>query len=178
MASLAALAAAIVSIALLATPSYAAAPLAGTAHAFFERPNPFDLSGCTVLKLDLLVTTTVASADYWSTNTCFNFDSSHLTGSTSVASGQVSLGSLNSASVTNVVIAATAGGYFQQFTFNLMWTRDGKVSVSPPINGNGQVRAQAPASVTGLIVDLGGNNLFSGSDVSDADIALVLHTLV
>src|SRR5438128_1872940 len=143
-------------MALMVTPSYAAAPQAGTAHAFFARLNPFDFSGCTVLKLDIQVTATTASADYWSTNTCFNFDSGHLTGSTAVASGQVLLSSLNSASATNVVIAVTGGGYFQQFTLNLAWTRAGKVTVSPPTDGNGQVTGQAPAAVTGSVVDLGG----------------------
>jgi hypothetical protein len=177
MTSLAAISAAVLSIALAATPAYAAASFPATAHAFFERLNPFDPSGCDTLKLDLQVTATTASADYWSRNTCFNFDSPHLTGSTAVASGQVSFDSFKSASATNIVIAVTGSGYFQQFTFNLVWTQDGHVTVAPPTDGTGQVTAQAPAAVTGSVVDLGGNHLFSNSDVSDAEITAVFHTL-
>jgi hypothetical protein len=174
---LAAISAVAVSIALAATPADAAAPFPATTHTFFERLNPFDPSGCTTLKLDLQVTATAASADYWSRNTCFNFDSPHLTGSTAVASGQVSFDSFKSASVTNIVIVVTGGGYLQQFTFNLVWTKDGHVTVTPPTDGIGQVTAQAPAAVTGSVIDLGGNHLFSDSDVSDAEIRAVFQTL-
>jgi hypothetical protein len=175
--NLAAISVAVVSIALAATPANAGAPFPATAHAFFERLNPFDPSGCNTLKLDLQVTANTASADYWARNTCFNFDSPHLTGSTAVVSGQVSFDSFKSASVTNIVIAVTGAGFFQQFTFNLVWTQDGHITVTPPTGGTGQVTAQAPGAVTGSVVDLGGNHLFSGSDVADAEITAVFHTL-
>ena len=167
----------VVATAVVATPSYAAAPDAWTAHAYFERPNPFDPSGCIVLKLDLQVTTTTAYVDYWATDTCFGFDYGHLTGSTTLAPNQVSLGSFDSASVTNVGVTVSGAGFFQQLTFNLTWTGTGNVTVSHPTKGVGQVAREVSATVAGTVLDLGGNNLSSGSNVSDAEIALVLHTL-
>jgi hypothetical protein len=169
--------AAVAAIALAATPSYAAAPDAWRAQASFERPNPFDPSGCIVLKLDLQVTTTAANVDYWARDTCFGFDYDHLTGSTTLAPNQVSLGSFDSASVTNVAVTVSGAGYFQVFTFNLTWTGTGKVTISHPNHGAGQVTRGVSATVAGSVLDLGGNNLFSGSDVSDAEIEQVLHTL-
>jgi alpha-D-ribose 1-methylphosphonate 5-triphosphate synthase subunit PhnG len=62
-------------------------------------------------------------------------------------------------------------------TFNLTWTGSAQVTVSAPIGGTGQVERQSAATVTGSVVDLGGNTLFSGSDATQADIAEVIHTL-
>ena len=169
--------AAVAATALAAAPSYAAGPDAWSAHAYFERPNPYDPSGCIVLKLDLQATTTTAYVDYWASNTCSGFDYDHLTGSTSLASSQVALGSFDFASVTNVVVGVSGGGYIQAFTFNLTWTGTGHVTVSHPPRGVGQVARQVTATVSGSVLDLGGNNLFSGSDASEAEISQVLHTL-
>jgi hypothetical protein len=158
----------VAALAVVATPAYGAGSQ-WTAHAFFQRTNPFDQSGCTVLKLDLQVTQATASADYWSTNTCSNFDSPHLTGSTTLTPDQVSLGSFHTASLTNAVIGVSGSGFIQQFTFNLTWTGSGRITITP------RHGRQSAATVTGSVVDLGGNRLFSGSDVTAAEIAELLH---
>jgi hypothetical protein len=161
-------------VAIAATPAYAAGP-EWTAHSFFQRTSPF--YSCAVLKLDLQVTQTTASVDYWAHDTCFNFDYPHLTGSTALTPDQVSLGSFDQASVANVVVPVNGSGYSQVFTFNLTWTGSGQVTVSAPIGGSGQVARESTAAVTGSVVDLGGNALFSGSDATQAAIAEVFHTL-
>jgi hypothetical protein len=169
--------AALAASAVAAMPSYAASPAIWKANAHFDRPNPYDPSGCVVLKLDLRVTQTTAYVDYWARNTCFGFDYDHLTGSTALGSDQVSLGSLDTASLTNVGVTVSGAGYFQAFTFNLTWTRSEDVKVVHPTGGTGQVARVASASVSGSVLDLGGNNLFSGSDVTEAEIEQVLHTV-
>jgi hypothetical protein len=160
-----------------ALPSYAASPATWTAAASFDRVNPYDPSGCIHLKLDLQVTATTAYVDYWARNTCFGFDYDHLTGSSTLTAGQLSLGSFESASVSNVGVSVFGAGYFQSFTFNLTWTGTGSASMSHPSHGSGQVARSVSATVTGSIVDLVGNNAFSGSDASTAEITQVIHTV-
>jgi hypothetical protein len=164
----------IAALAVMATPAYGAGP-EWTAHAFFQRTNPF--YSCAVLKLDLQLTQTTASVDYWATDTCFNFDYSHLTGSTTLAPDQVSVGSFDTDSLTNAVVGVNGSGFVQVFTFNLTWTGSGRPAISAPIGGTGQVARQSAATVTGSVVDLGGTTLFSGSDATQASIAEVFHTL-
>jgi hypothetical protein len=167
----------VVAMAVLAVPSYATGP-AWTAQAHFERVNP--LFSCVVLKLDLQVTQTTASAEYWATDTCDNFETSHLTGTTALTPDQVSLGSFSTASLTNAVVDVESDDAFQEFTFNLTWTGSGNVTVSHPIAGTGDVKRQTAAAVTGSTMALGPDGefpLFSGSDVTDAEIAQVFHTL-
>jgi hypothetical protein len=163
----------IAALAVVATPAYAAGP-EWTAHASFQRTNPF--YSCAVLKLDLQVTQTTASVDYWATDTCSNFDYPHLTGSTSLTPDQVSLGSFDTASLTNAVVGVAGSGYIQAFTFNLTWTGAGRPTISAPIGGTGQVARHSAATVTGSVVDLGGTTLFSGSDATEGSIAEVFHT--
>jgi hypothetical protein len=160
----------------VAAPSYAAPP-AWRAHAYFDRTNPYDPSGCIHLKLDLRVTSTTAYVDYWATDTCFGFDYDHLTGSTTLAPNQVSLGSFDSAALSNVAVTVTGAGYFQAFTFNLTWSGSGRITISHPTGPSGEVARQTAAAVSGSVVDLGGSTLFSGSNVADAEIAQIIHVL-
>jgi hypothetical protein len=125
--------------------------------------------------IDLQVTQTTASVDYWAHGTCANFNYPHMTGSITLTPDQVSLGSFNSASLTNAVISVSGSGFSQVLTFNLTWTGSGQVTVSAPIGGTGQVERQSAATITGSVVDLGGDTLVSGSDATQADIAEVLH---
>jgi hypothetical protein len=164
----------VAALAIAATPAYAAGP-EWTAHAFFQRTNPF--YSCAVLKLDLQVTQSTATVGYWAHDTCFNFDYPHLTGSTTLTPDQVSLASFDKASVANVVVPVSGSGYSQVFTFNLTWTGSGQITVSAPIGGTGQVARQSAATVSGSVLDLGGNTLFSGSDATQANIAEVFYTL-
>jgi len=157
-----------------AAPASAAGP-AWSAHALFARVSPYDPSGCLVLKLDVQATATTLSADYWATDECAHVDYAHFTGTTSLTPAQVSLGSFATASLTNATVDVTQGGYFQQFTLNLTWTGSGEVTFSHPVGGPGVVARQTSASVAGTAADLVGNPLFSGSDVSDAEIAHVLY---
>jgi len=166
--------ASIVAVLASAAPASAAGP-ALSAHALFARVSPYDPSGCLVLKLDVQATATTLSADYWATDECAHVDYAHFTGTTSLTPAQVSLGSFASASLTNATVDVTQGGYFQQFTFNLTWTGSGNATISHPVGGPGEVARQTSASVSGTALDLVGNPLFSGSDVSDAEIAQVLH---
>ena len=157
-------------------PASAAPPFVWTARALFERINPFYGDGCVVLKLDLRIDTTTASVDYWAEDVCFGLDYGHLTGTTTLQPGQVQLSSLGSASLTNVLVDVAGQGYIQQFTFNLTWTGSGTATVSRPRDGTGVIARSVDANVSGTVVDLGGTTLFTGQDVSEAQITQVLHT--
>ena len=154
--------------------SAAAPPVASSAHALFDKPYAYDPSGCTHLMLDLQVTPSAVNADYWGRNTCTNSDSDHLTGSTTLTPDQVSF-TKSSASLTNVIVTVSSlpggYGYFQQFTLNLDWAKDGHPTVSH--TGPGAGVHEVPATVTGSAVDLTNIAPFAGTDAVDAE--LVLH---
>jgi hypothetical protein len=164
----------------IAPPSAVGAPPADwSAHAFFDRANPYTGGSCYRLELDLQVRQTTAYVDYWARDTCSNIDSDHLTGSTALTPDQVSISS-GSASLTNVVVDVSSipggFGYIQRFTFNLTWDQAGHPSVAPPALNGGDVVFRVPTTVSGPVVDLGGTTLFTGADVSDAETSRILHS--
>ena len=155
---------AIASIVVVVAPSYAAPPTWG-AHATFRAPNPF--AAGVILNLDVDVTPTTVTLDYWATG----FD--HLTGSAAVTPSQVSFNSFDSVTLENVVVSVSSlpggFGYVNTFTLNFTWTGTEKPTVTP------HVGKQAPATVSGSAIDLTGTTLFAGSQVTSASIERV-HT--
>jgi hypothetical protein len=178
LAAAAAVAVALAAAAGVVAPAASSAPTKWSAHALFDAHNPFTSDPCWRMKLDLQVTETSAYVDYWGVNTCWNQEFDHLTGTKMFTPDQVLI-SHGSASVTNVVVDVSSipggWGYIQKFTLNLAFDQAGHPTVSHPSADNPDATKNVPATVSGTVVDLGGSQLLTGADVSDADFFRPLH---